>query len=190
MTDTVTAADVLAFWRAAGPPKWFAKDAGFDAAIRDRFLGAYEAAAAGRLAAWEETPEGALALCIVLDQFPRNMFRGDARAFASDAHALAIAKDAIARGHDMQLDHPKRGFFYLPLMHSEVLADQEHSVGRQLIGGTGADSLMHARAHRLVIRRFGRFPYRNAVLGRETTPLEQAFLDAGGYGAAMAEAAA
>lgn len=175
-----SAADVLAFWRAAGPDRWFEDDAGFDAAIRERFAATYEDAAAGLLSAWEERPQSALALVIVLDQFPRNMFRNSARAYAADSLARAVAGRAIARGFDRQVAIPERTFFYLPFEHSEELADQERAVA--LIGETGdADSLKWAELHADIIRRFGRFPHRNAVLGRTTTPEEQAFLDAGGF---------
>jgi uncharacterized protein (DUF924 family) len=172
-------AEATAFWRAAGPQKWFRKDAAFDREIAARFLLAHEAAAAGRLSAWEATPEGAFALLLLLDQFPRNMFRGSARAFASDPLARAVADRAIAQGFDAGAPRAERLFFYLPFMHSENLADQERSLalGRQDDGGTEE----YARIHADIIRRFGRFPHRNAVLGRATTPQEQAFLDAGGF---------
>jgi uncharacterized protein (DUF924 family) len=173
-------ADVLGFWRAAGPKQWFKKDDAFDADIRARYLALCEAAAAGRLAQWEETAEGALALLITLDQFPRNMFRMSARAFAADPLARAVATRAIARGFDQQVPLAERTFFYLPFEHSEALADQERSVA--LARATGdADMLKWAELHADIIRRFGRFPHRNAVLGRASTPEEQAFLDAGGF---------
>lgn len=172
-------ADVLAFWRAAGPRKWFAKDDGFDADIRARFLPTYEAAA-GRLADWETTSEGALALTIVLDQFPRNMFRDSARAFATDAIARTIADRAIAQGFDQSVPVAERIFFYLPFEHSEDLADQERCVA--LVRAIGnADLLRWAELHADIIRRFGRFPHRNAVLGRKTTPAERAYLDDDGF---------
>lgn len=171
---------VLAFWRAAGPDKWFKKDTAFDDDIRGRFLETYEAAAAGQLADWELTAEGALALTIVLDQFPRNMFRGSARTFAADPLARAVAGRALARGFDIQTPMPGRQFFYLPFEHSEELADQERSVA--LFRATGdADLVKWAEMHADIIRRFGRFPHRNTALGRDTTPEEQAFLDAGGF---------
>ena len=170
---------VLAFWRAAGPDKWYAKDEAFDAEIRTRFLSLYEAAAADRLA-WDDTPEGALALVIVLDQFPRNMFRRSARAFAADALARTVAARAIDRGFDQRFAVPERGFFYLPFEHSESLADQERCVALNRATGD-ADAVKWAALHADIIRRFGRFPHRNAALGRATTPEEQAFLDAGGF---------
>jgi uncharacterized protein (DUF924 family) len=181
MSDAPTRpADVLAFWRAAGPDKWFEKDAAFDAAVRTGFLATYEAAVAGRLAGWEATAEGALALLIVLDQFPRNMFRGDARTYAADAQARAIADRMIARGLDRQIPEAIRRFCYLPFMHSEALADQERCVALARQYGD-AEFLEYAEQHAGIVRRFGRFPHRNAMLGRATTPEEQAFLDAGGF---------
>ena len=176
---TVTPHDVLAFWRAAGPDKWFTKDAAFDDAIRARFLATYEAAAA-RTLAWDDTAEGALALLIVLDQFPRNMFRGSARAFAADPLAREVATRAIARGFDQLILVAERSFFYLPFEHSEALADQDRCVVLNRASGD-ADALKWAELHADIIRRFGRFPHRNAVLGRATTPEEQAFLDGGGF---------
>ena len=177
---TASPQTVLAFWREAGPDKWFKKDAAFDDIIRARFLGTYEAAAAGKLGGWEETAEGALALILVLDQFPRNMFRGDARSFAADPLARAAADRVLARGFDRQLPLSDRQFFYLPFEHSELLPDQARCCA--LFAATGdADLLKWAEAHADIIRRFGRFPHRNAVLGRATTPEEQAFLDDGGF---------
>ncbi|MBX9844171.1 MAG: DUF924 family protein [Xanthobacteraceae bacterium] len=178
MTDTADA--VLAFWRSAGPDKWFKKDTAFDDEIRARFLKSYEAAVRGELAAWGETREGALTLVIVLDQFPRNMFRGSARAFEADPLALAVAARAIERGFDLQLPVQERAFFYLPFEHSERLADQERCCA--LFRTTGdAELLKWAELHADIIRRFGRFPHRNSALGRTTTPEEQAFLDNGGF---------
>ena len=175
-----TPAQVLDFWFGVDPQKWFSRDDAFDAAIVERFLPTYEAAAAGRLSDWETTQDNALALIIVLDQFPRNMFRGSPRVFAADALALAVATRAVARGFDQKLPLPKRNFFYLPLMHSENRADQERCVA---LSRQSADenTLTYAELHADIIRRFGRFPHRNAVLGRSTTPEEQAFLDAGGF---------
>jgi len=176
---TASIADVLAFWRAAGPDKWFTKDAAFDDEIRTRFLATYEAAAT-RALAWDHTAEGALALLIVLDQFPRNMFRGSARSFAADPLAREVATRAIARGFDLEFSVPERGFFYLPYEHSETLAEQERGVALNRASGD-ADAVKWAELHADIIRRFGRFPHRNAVLGRATTPEEQAFLDGGGF---------
>ena len=175
-----TSQAVLAFWREAGPKKWFTKDAAFDETLRTRFLETYEAAAAGNLAEWETAPESALALVIVLDQFPRNMFRGDARAFAADPLARQIADRALAKGFDRSVPPGDRAFFYLPFEHSESLADQERCV--ELFRLTGdAEALKWAELHADIIRKFGRFPHRNAILGRDTTPEEQKFLDEGGF---------
>ena len=175
-----TPSDVLAFWREAGPDRWYERDDAFDAAIRARFLPTYEAAAAGQLSVWETTAEGALALVIVLDQFPRNMFRDDPRAYAADPLARAVADRALARGFDQQVDAGERLFFYLPFEHSEDAADQARCVALHIALGD-ADSLKWAQLHADIIARFGRFPHRNAVLGRKTTPDEQAFLDGGGF---------
>ncbi len=177
---TQTAEEVLAFWLAAGHERWFEHDEAFDAAIRARFATTYETAAVGRLRTWEESPEDALALVIVLDQFPRNMFRGSAQCFTADALARAAAERAIARGFDHKVAMPARAFFYLPFEHSENLVDQERAVA--LMRDTGdAGLLKWAELHADIIRRFGRFPHRNAVLGRTITPEEQTFLDAGGF---------
>jgi len=172
--------DVTAFWRAAGRRKWFRKDAAFDREITARFLAVHEAAAAGRLSEWEATPQGALALLLLLDQFPRNMFRGSARAFATDPLARAVAERAIAHGFDASVAGAERAFLYLPFMHSENPADQERSLALWRQAGDGKNR-KYAELHAGIIRRFGRFPHRNAVLGRATTPEEQAFLDAGGF---------
>jgi uncharacterized protein (DUF924 family) len=172
--------DVLAFWQAAGPEKWFEKDPAFDSEVTARFSALCRDAADGKLSQWEETPEGALALVIVLDQFPRNMFRGHARTYQADAIARAVADRAIVRGFDQQVPPPERQFFYLPFMHSESLPDQERCV--DLARGYGDDEFTkYAEQHADIVRRFGRFPHRNAMLGRATTPEEQAFLDDGGF---------
>jgi uncharacterized protein (DUF924 family) len=176
----VTPAEVLAFWRTAGPDKWFEKDDAFDAEIRARFLDTYAAAVAGRLAGWENDAESALALVIVLDQFPRNMFRGDARTYVADPLARMVADRAILRGFDKRYAPPERTFFYLPFEHSENLADQERCVALNRAAGD-EDGVKWAEVHADIIRRFGRFPHRNRVLGRVTTSEEQAFLDAGGF---------
>jgi uncharacterized protein (DUF924 family) len=180
VSEVKSAADVLAFWRAAGADKWFEKDDEFDRAIRDGFLSTYEAAAAGKLNDWEKTPDGALALLIVLDQFPRNMFRNDLRAFATDPLALAIARRALTSGYDRKIAHELVPFLYMPLMHSENIDDQRRCV--DLFGTYGdQNNLKYAEIHEDIIRRFGRFPHRNAVLGRATTSDEKAFLDSGGF---------
>ena len=171
---------VLAFWREAGPDRWFTKDEAFDSAIRETFLATYEAAAAGKLQDWQATAEGALALVIVLDQFPRNMFRGEARCYAADPLARAAANLALKRGYDQDVPEAERTFFFLPFTHSEDPVDQKRCV--ELYRAVGdEDGLKYALDHAEIIRRFGRFPHRNAMLGRATTPEEQAFLDSGGF---------
>ncbi|MGH6788729.1 MAG: DUF924 family protein [Pseudolabrys sp.] len=180
MTELASAHDVVSFWQAAGYDRWFKKDTAFDDEIRTRFLATHEAAAAGKLAGWEQTAEGALALLILLDQFPRNMFRGDARTFATDPLARAVTAGALVRGFDSQVPKEMRAFFYLPFEHSEDLADQERGLALYK-AADDADGLKWAEIHADIIRRFGRFPHRNAVLGRATTPAEQAFLDGGGF---------
>jgi uncharacterized protein (DUF924 family) len=178
--SVATAHEVLAFWRAAGPKKWFAKDPTFDAEISKRFLATYEAAARGEFSDWEATPDGALALLLVLDQFPRNMFRNDRRTYAADVTARAVANRAIARGFDQRIDAGERAFMYLPFEHSEDIADQERSC--TLVRAMNDPELLRwAELHADIIRRFGRFPHRNKVLGRATTPQEQTFLDSGGF---------
>jgi uncharacterized protein (DUF924 family) len=172
-------ADILAFWRDAGPDRWFTRDDAFDAEVRDKFLATHEAAAAGKLPDWEETADGALALAIVLDQFPRNMFRGDARTFATDHLAREVANRALKRGYDQDVPEDMRGFLFLPFMHSEDMNDQHRCV--ELYRAAEDANLTYAEQHADIIRRFGRFPHRNAVLGRATTPEEQAFLDGGGF---------
>jgi uncharacterized protein (DUF924 family) len=171
---------VIAFWTEAGPEKWYKKDTAFDDGIRARFLATYEAAADGKLADWESSAHGALALLIVLDQFPRNMFRGHARTFAADPLAREVADRAIARGFDAATPMPMRQFFYLPYEHSELPSDQERAV--ELFRSTGDEELVKwAVLHADIIHRFGRFPHRNAALGRTTTPEERQFLDGGGF---------
>jgi uncharacterized protein (DUF924 family) len=179
-TSIRNAAEVIAFWRAAGEKKWFEKDEAFDAEVRAKFFATHEAAARGELRDWEATPESALALVIALDQFPRNLFRDSARAFATDAQARTVSNRALERGFDRAVSHELRTFFYLPFMHSEALEDQERCV--ELYRALGNEnSLKYADLHADIIRRFGRFPHRNAALGRATTAEEQAFLDEGGF---------
>jgi len=187
--------DVLEFWfgtltegfaDTAHRERWFQVDDAFDQAIRAGFAGLLEQAAAGDLDGWLESARGTLAFILVTDQFPRNLHRGSARAFAWDARAKAAAAAGIRRRFDVTLDFDERAFFYLPFEHSEDLLDQHTSVGvfsalrdetpqgsRDLTGAY----LRHAHQHRDVIRRFGRFPYRNAALGRASSPEEQAYLD-------------
>lgn len=172
-------ADVLAFWTEAGPRRWFRKDAAFDARFRERFLAAHEAAARAELDGWAASAEGALALLILLDQFPRNAFRDSARMFATDAQAREVARGALARCLDTQVDPELRNFFYLPFMHSEEVADLERCV--ELTRCIGGDPHRYAQHHLDIVRRFGRFPHRNAVLGRASTPEELRFLDEGGF---------
>ena len=175
-----SAGDVLAYWRALGPERWYVKDAAIDAEIRDKFHAVHAAAIEGSLGHWEDDASDALAYVIVLDQFSRNMFRGSAAAFAADPLARAAAGRAIGRGFDRQTAKAERPFFYLPYMHSEALADQERCL--ELCRAAEDEStLKYAELHADIIRRFGRFPHRNAVLGRVTTPEEQAFLDVGGF---------
>ena len=175
-----SAADVLAFWRAAGPGKWFKKDTAFDAEIVSRFSALWRNAAAGALADWEAAPEPALSLVLVLDQFPRNMFRSNADAFATDPLARNVAERAVARGFDQKVPASERLFFYLPFEHSENLADQERAVAL-MSTLDNPDLTRWAELHADIIRRFGRFPHRNSALGRASTHEEQAFLDAGGF---------
>jgi uncharacterized protein (DUF924 family) len=175
-----TPAAVLAFWREAGPDRWFTKDEAFDVEVRTKFLPTYEAGVAGKLAAWEATAEEALALVILLDQFPRNMFRGEAKCFASDPLARAAANRALKRGYDQDVAANERQFFFLPFMHSEDAVDQKRCV--ELYRAVGDEyGLKYALEHADIIRRFGRFPHRNTMLGRATTAEEQAFLDGGGF---------
>lgn len=186
----VTAADITRFWLdEAGPTRWYAVDAALDTQIRDRFQAAWEAARKGDLAGWRESPGESLGYLILTDQFPRNMFRGDERAFATDGLARQAANIAIDRRWDLSVPEPERQFFYLPLMHSESLRDQDRCIRLMIerLPKTGADNVLHARAHRQIVRRFGRFPYRNAALRRMTLPSEQVFLDSDGYGGVLRE---
>jgi len=171
--------DVIAFWSEAGPALWFAKDEAFDRRFREAFMEAHQAACRGELDDWQRTPGGALALILLLDQFPRNAFRGTPRMYVSDTRAQKAAEAAIAAGHDRHIDADLRLFFYLPFAHSEALADQERSVA--LCRDLDEKSLAHAEGHRDIVKRFGRFPHRNLILGRAMTDEEQRFLDQGGY---------
>ncbi|HEX7776206.1 MAG TPA: DUF924 family protein [Parvibaculum sp.] len=181
MTGQAPPREVLDFWFNAGPGKWWAKDDAFDADIRRRFGAAHGDAAAGRLDHWADVPEGALALVIVLDQFSRNLFRNDHRAFMQDAKALGMARNSIARGYDMAFPPEERRWFYMPFMHAENLEAQRLCVEFFATRCHFPDHLDSAETHMGIIRRFGRFPHRNAVLGRPSTPEEQSFLDAGGF---------
>jgi uncharacterized protein (DUF924 family) len=178
-SGTLDAHDVVDFWRDAGSEKWFAKDPAFDAAFRKRFLHMHDMAARGDLELWVASAEGALALVILLDQFPRNAFRNSPRMYATDANALRVARIAIAAGHDRSVSPDLRHFLYLPFAHSEDLADQDMSI--ELNKPLGPSYELKARRHRDIITSFGRFPHRNRILGRKSTDAEQNFLDAGGF---------
>jgi uncharacterized protein (DUF924 family) len=173
------AQEVIAFWQEAGPGRWFAKDPEFDRRFRERFLWLYEPAAEGRYAFWLATAKGALGLLLLLDQFPRNAFRGTWRMYATDAMAREAADKAIRAGHDRAVAPELQLFFYLPFGHSEILDDQERSVG--LVARLGEPNASFARRHRDIVKRFGRFPHRNPILGRVMTAEEQLYLDEGGY---------
>lgn len=185
--------EVLEFWlKEVGPDGWYVAVPEVDGRIAQRFMATWHAALEGKLAEWAETPTGALAFLIVTDQFSRNMFRGDGKSFATDALARDVARRAIALGHDLATPEPERVFYYMPFEHSEELADQDWSVAfmtSRLHGAGNEEFAHHARVHREIIRQFGRFPYRNAALGRTSTAAEEAFLAAGGYGAMVREMA-
>lgn len=170
---------VVEFWQEAGPGLWFAKDADFDRRFREYFLPLHEKAARGELGSWLETPTGALALLLLLDQFPRNAFRGTPRMYATDALAREMAQRATDAGLHLDVPDELRLFFVLPFGHSEELADQERSVA--LSRHLPDPVPQHAEGHRAIIRRFGRFPHRNPILGRTMTAEEQRFLDEGGF---------
>jgi uncharacterized protein (DUF924 family) len=169
---TASRDDVLAFWF-ADPGRWWRKDAAFDAEVRERFLGLHTAIAAGEHADWPETPRGALAYVIVLDQFSRNMFRDSARMYATDEMALAAARRALDRGFDQELSDDERMFLYMPFMHSENIADQDRCVS---LFSPREQLVRYAEQHRKIIREFGRFPHRNVLLARPSTPEELDFL--------------
>lgn len=173
------ALEVVRFWREAGPALWFAKDDAFDRRFRERFLLDHEAAARGEYAQWQSTPEGALALILLLDQFPRNAFRGTARMYDTDALARKAAVTAFAAGYDRSFEKELQKFFLLPFAHSEDIADQERAVA--LARRISANDLKHAEHHRDIVRRFGRFPHRNPILRRESTKEEVEYLANGGY---------
>ncbi|MBW4708564.1 DUF924 domain-containing protein [Roseobacter sp. YSTF-M11] len=177
--------EILSFWLdETGPESWYKQSDALDSAIRTRFEKTWKGACEGRFSLWLTYPNGALAYIILMDQFSRNMFRDTEQAFASDRAALAAAKSAIDKGWDMRIDEPARQFFYLPLMHSENLCDQDRCVRLicERMPKCGAENLIHAQAHRAVIRQFGRFPTRNETLGRVHTTVEREFLARGGYG--------
>ncbi|MFC4276628.1 DUF924 family protein [Achromobacter aloeverae] len=172
------ATDIVDFWR-RGRHYWFRKDADFDRRFHDGYIALHLAAARRDLDDWNRTPTGALALLILLDQFPRNAFRGTAHMYATDPLARHYAREALAQGHPDHVDPRLRLFFYLPFEHSEDLADQELSVALHAALPQGERT--YAERHRDIIRRFGRFPHRNPMLLRVTTEEEQAFLDGGGF---------
>lgn len=185
MTDQPQPSDVLLFWF-GGPglhgkrhSRWFEKSDAFDREVRERFASLYEDAAAGNLSSWAQRPADGLALILVLDQFPRHIFRGTPRAFSADPLALEAARHAVARGYDRGMLPVERLFVYLPFEHSETLADQitacELTQPLEAFEET-ADAYRYAVAHRAIIERFGRFPHRNAILGRPSTPEEIEFL--------------
>jgi uncharacterized protein (DUF924 family) len=177
--DRETAADVIGFWRSAGPGQWFANDAEFDRMFCERFLALHMAVAARQHDGWIETAEGALALLVLTDQFPRNAFRGTAHMYATDPLARHYARAALAAGHMERVEPELRLFFCLPFEHSEDRADQDRSVA--LSAPLGLDSLCYAMGHRAIVHQFGRFPHRNGMLARETTAEEAAFLADGGF---------
>ncbi|MCB8839285.1 DUF924 family protein [Aurantimonas sp. VKM B-3413] len=177
---TVDPQAIVEFWREAGPDRWFGKDEAFDETIRRRFGDVYERAARGELDSWQEEPTGILALILLLDQFPRNMFRGTPLAFATDAKALELAKTALARGDHMTVAEDINQFLVMPLMHCEDLAEQDECVAWMEKIGDEAN-VASAREHREILDRFGRFPHRNAILGRESSPEETEFLENGGF---------
>ena len=180
--------ELLRFWLdEVGPAKWYIHDPALDSAICEEFMGVWEQAMEGKFSLWLTYPSGALAYCILLDQFSRNMFRGQAKAFSADRGALAAAKSAIHYKWDLRIDEPARQFFYLPLMHSENLPDQDRCVRlmKTRLQDTGGLSLEHAKAHREVIRMFGRFPFRNDALSRPYTDPERIFSENGGYEKAL-----
>lgn len=180
MSDPV---DILDYWIGdVGEDGWFAGGEALDAEIRDRFAEVWAAALDGGLEHWVEGAAPTLAYLVLCDQMSRNMHRGSALAFATDAQALAAARKAMDEGWDMGVPEPERMFFYLPFEHSENPADQARSVRLMAERLTDPEMTLHARAHQEIIARFGRFPYRNAALGRESTPEETAFMAEGGYG--------
>ena len=173
------AATVVAFWREAGAARWFAKDAAFDRQFRDRFYDLHFAAAARRCDAWAAAAEGALALLLLLDQYPRNSFRGTGHMYATDPLARMFARAALDAGLDRQVAQELRLFFYLPLSHSEHMPDQQRALA--LNQALGEPFSSHAQGHLDIVARFGRFPHRNAMLGRQSSADEEAFLEAGGF---------
>lgn len=186
--------EIVDFWvNQVGPAGWYQGSEELDQSIRDRFEHEWEAAQRGQYDLWMTDAKSALAYIILMDQLPRNMFRGSGKAFSTDRLALAAAKRAIAAGWDKRIAEPQRQFFYLPLMHSENLSDQERCVRLMLTRMTSdvsSSNVLHARVHREVIRRFGRFPYRNDALARRSTGAEASFVAEGGYGTVLQQLSA
>ena len=181
---TASAREIVDFWlNQVGPAGWYGGGEALDERIRRRYLLTWKAARGGAFDHWRGTPAGALGLLILIDQFPRNMFRGSGLSFATDARARRIARMAIASGHDLATPLEARNFLYLPFAHSEAMADQDFCVhlAHSRMGPPTPDRGLHAEAHRAVIARFGRFPYRNDALGRVSTPEETAWMEEGGY---------
>lgn len=169
--------DILDYWYTSPMPEhWFNSTPAIDAEIRERFEATWQQAKVGELDAWKSTADGCLALCIVLDQFPLNMYRGQAKSFSTEQQAVAVTKHAVVQGFDQQLPKERVMFLYMPLMHSEHLADQDESV--RLFDAVGlTDNARFAEHHRSIVERFGRFPHRNRALGRESTPAELEYLN-------------
>jgi uncharacterized protein (DUF924 family) len=183
-SDTVDprAQEIIEFWQGLGEAAWFVRSDEVDDRIRERFAALHAEASSGALDGWMQDPDECLALIILLDQFSRNMFRGSARAFASDAQALAVANHALARGFHLRVDRALIDFVFMPLMHSESIIDQHRCVAL-MHAFSGPTAFEFAILHRRIIQRFGRYPHRNAVVGRATTPAEKAYLDNGGFSA-------
>ena len=178
------AKEIVEFWIAAGPKRWFRRDPDFDWEIRQRFEIVHLEAARGEHLGWRADARGALALLILLDQFPRNMYRGTARAFATDPLARTVAKEALSNGFDLHVALELQTFFYLPVEHDESRASQAKAVKlfEAYVGRGGDESyLRFARLHADLVERFGRFPHRNTTLGRTSTPDELAYLAGGGF---------
>ncbi len=191
LAETEAAESILRFWLEELTPKdWYVVSDAVDSRITNDYRDLWDEAAEGKFTHWVCEPRASLALIILLDQFPRNMFRGSDMAFSTDAMARARCKQAIDAKFDLRWEGDSRQFFYMPLMHSESLADQDHAVRLFKMNLPGGSNLLHAKAHREIIRRFGRFPFRNEALGRKTTAPEQVFLDAGGYGTIVKELSA
>lgn len=185
---------VLDFWTEIGPQGWYEGGEALDMQIRRGFLDLWQQALNGQLSGWLVNGQGHLALILLTDQLSRNMHRGDAQAFATDTLARRVAKRAVRFKHDLSVEGPMRQFFYMPFMHSETTIDQDRCVclfaARMPGDGPNSGNLLHARAHREIIRQFGRFPYRNAALGRTSTDAERDFLENGGYGAIVRDLSA